>query len=120
MRLKYRYKKFTRKRGGSFLLPIIPIGLEHKGELINYEALIDSGADMNLFQWEIADYFGFNIKDAFGFNIKDAKDDDIIKGISGDPVKAYLFDVLIVVGGTERHIAPCWFTKDLDDSQFGF
>lgn len=112
MKQNYRYKKIPLKKGGYLLLPIIPIELEYKGDGIRYEALIDSGADMNLFPWEIADYFGFKKKDS--------KDKTSIFGISGEAVEAYLFDVIIVVGGSWRHASPCWFTDKLSETQYGF
>lgn len=94
------------------LLPIILIGLEYKGLSLQYEALVDSGADMNLFPWEIAN--------GFGFEKKDAKRTALIHGISGEPLQAYFFDVVISVGGSVRHTTACAFSEHLPGENLGF
>lgn len=92
-------------------MPVIPIGIEYKGQLIKYEALIDSGADMNLLPWSIAELFGFK---------KEEADIMSIHGISGDPLKAYFFKIIIVVGGTIRHAVECGFSENLPEINWGF
>jgi len=47
--MQFPYKKFKLADGTELLKPIIPIGLLFNGKLIRYEALIDSGADFNIF-----------------------------------------------------------------------
>lgn len=112
MKLKFEYKKFLLPQGKFLLLPVVPIGLEYNGHLIKYEALIDSGADVNVFPWDIAELFGFTKKDA--------KEKVNIHGISGKPILTYFFDTIIVVGGSSRHIARCGFAEGLPATNWGF
>lgn len=47
--------RFSYVQAGIWSRPIIPITLKHKTREINYLALLDSGADFNIFHAEIAD-----------------------------------------------------------------
>lgn len=47
------------KRG--IYYPIIPLKLKHRNLDLTTDALIDSGANVSVFQSSIADYFGINI-----------------------------------------------------------
>jgi len=57
MRVKFNYVK-----AGKFKRPIIPITLKNGKKIINYLALVDSGADFNVFHKEIAELLGVNLK----------------------------------------------------------
>lgn len=46
---------FEYKRIGNFWRPIIPITLKHNKKGLNYVALLDSGADFNIFHSELAE-----------------------------------------------------------------
>lgn len=50
MKFRYKYKKF-----GNFFRPVIPIQIRLDKTVINYEALIDSGADICIFHKEIGE-----------------------------------------------------------------
>ena len=56
--MQFLYKKFKLADGTELFKPIIPIGLLFNGKLIRYEALIDSGADFNIFNAEIGELLG--------------------------------------------------------------
>jgi len=43
--------------------PIIPVYLFGNNKVIGYEAIIDSGADFNIFHSEIAEILGINYKE---------------------------------------------------------
>lgn len=64
MIFKYRkinlHAPFSHKR--HLLRPVIPVSLNHKNHSIRYEALIDSGADFNIFPREIAQRLNINLK----------------------------------------------------------
>jgi len=53
----FKYIKF-----GPFYRPVIPIGLKNDHKRIDYLALIDSGADFNIFHGEIAEILGINLQ----------------------------------------------------------
>lgn len=61
MKLRYDYKKITAatRTVPAVIRPIIPIELATKNqERLRTEGLIDSGADMCMFRWEIAEAQG--------------------------------------------------------------
>ena len=64
--MKFRYHKLSLKDRSPFfgltiLKPIIPIKIIVKDKELNYEALIDSGADFCIFDAEIGEYLGIDI-----------------------------------------------------------
>ena len=68
--LKFRLLERSKFFGNSVLRPIIPIGIAHNKSTLKYAALIDSGADFNIFDAELGEYLGIDIKsglrEAFG------------------------------------------------------
>lgn len=84
--MKFSYKKFSK----DFLRPIIPIGIAYKGTAFKYEVLIDSGADMCLFDTSIAD--------ALGIEVENGRLDSVT-GIDGRQEQIYYHEVQITVGG---------------------
>jgi hypothetical protein len=83
--MKFRYKKF-----GSFLRPVIPIKIKHENCSVVYEVLVDSGADLCIFDAEIGEILGLIIT-------KGKK--DIVGGIAGQTASYYIHPVSIEVGG---------------------
>jgi len=64
--VKFRYHKLLLKErspffGSTILKPIIPVKIIIKDKELNYEALIDSGADFCIFDAEIGEYLGIDI-----------------------------------------------------------
>ncbi|MBI5400829.1 MAG: hypothetical protein HZB12_01805 [Candidatus Yonathbacteria bacterium] len=55
--MKFRYAKY-----GQTLRPVIPVKLRNGDNEIGYEVLVDSGADMCLFDAEIGEAIGIDIK----------------------------------------------------------
>lgn len=92
---KFDYLKFplTNRKNeiiGEFSRPIIPIRISYKHKFLNYpiSALIDSGADNNLFP----SFFGQKI----GLDIKKGEE-RIITGIGNLAIKAYRHKIKIFV-----------------------
>lgn len=56
--MKFQYKKFS----SGVLRPIFPIEVVHDGRAVRYEVLVDSGADMCLFDIDIADVLGIPLE----------------------------------------------------------
>lgn len=84
--MKFQYKKY----GPGILRPVIPVVIKYNGKDIIYEALVDSGADSNIFPAQIADILGINVesgekREAWG-----------ITGIGED---YYVHSVELMVGG---------------------
>lgn len=89
--MKFRYKKY----GPGVLRPVIPIEIIKNGLEVPYEVLIDSGADLCIFDAHIAEILGIDVvkgeqREVFGF--------------TGFPEFYYLHDISIKVGGIEHKI----------------
>ena len=55
--MKFKYKSY-----GGFPRPVIQIILKHKGNVIGYNVLVDSGADICFFDQSIGEAIGLDIK----------------------------------------------------------
>ena len=82
--------KFKYKRYGSVLRPVIEITLKNKTNSVRYEVLVDSGADLCLFDEEIGE--------AIGIDIKKGKPQEVF-GVGGKTSIYYLHPITIEVGG---------------------
>lgn len=64
--MKFPYRKINLKHpfaAKDFILrPIIPVSINYADKTLRYEALIDSGADFNIFPLEIAQKLGIKFK----------------------------------------------------------
>ncbi len=85
--MKFRYKNIA----AGVNRPIIPIGLQYgKSDTINYEVLIDSGADINIFNAEIGKLLGIDIYTGKRFEVS---------GITGKSEPYFVHDIKVSVGG---------------------
>jgi len=106
--MQFYYKKF-KLDGEDVLRPIIPIGLLFNGRSVRYEALIDSGADFNIFNAEIGEILGININS--GKKIK-------FSGIAGKPFEVYIHNLILEVGGWQYKI-KAGFSYEISPYGFG-
>lgn len=83
--MKFKYKKY-----GSTLRPVIEIVLRYGGKLIRYEVLIDSGADLCIFDEEIGNYLGINVRKG---------EPREVFGVGGKCSIFYIHPITIEVGG---------------------
>ena len=83
--MQFDYKKIA----PGVLRPIIPIELLHKGNVLRYEVLVDSGADACIFPAEIGELLGIDV--ASGKK-------DSVTGITGVPQTYYLHPLSIRIG----------------------
>ena len=84
--MKFKYKLYN----GRVVRPVIPIKVKHKDLEIGYEVLVDSGADLCLFDAEIGEILGIDVskgtpKEVFG--------------VGGKTSIYYLHPITIEVGG---------------------
>ena len=107
--MQFPYKKFKLTDGTELLKPIIPIGLLFNGKLIKYEALIDSGADFNIFNAEIGELLGIDIRS--GKKVK-------FSGIAGKPFEVFLHTITIKIGGWQYKIVA-GFSYEISPYGFG-
>jgi hypothetical protein len=83
--MKFKYKKY-----GSIFRPVIEITLKGEGGSVRYEALVDSGADICLFDAEIGKYIGIDITKG--------KAEEVF-GVGGKCSVYYVHPIIIEVGG---------------------
>ena len=114
MRFNYRPEEIpiseTSKRTKTIWRPIIPIILMKGTKMVGFEALIDSGADNNIFPSEISDVL--NIK------LKSGKSRKIL-GISGEPIKGYIHKVEFKLVGMKSFAAPVIFSSQMSKHSLG-
>ncbi|MEK9186449.1 MAG: hypothetical protein AAB885_02570 [Patescibacteria group bacterium] len=115
--MKFEYKKIELPKSDAFLRghfalrPIIPVffKIPNANRKIGYEALVDSGADYNIFPAQIAEIMGLNVKkgrlDVFG-------------GVGGGKYAAYFHKVKMFIGGWEYEI-DCGFSYDFAPWGYG-
>ena len=93
--MKFPYRKINLKHPFSskpfILRPIIPISLRFNNRSIRYEALIDSGADFNIFPLEIAENLGIKLER--GKKI-------YFSSVSGDALDGVITDLVLELGST--------------------
>lgn len=85
--MKFPYKRY----GGTVLRPVIPIRLRYGTRELQYEALVDSGADVSLFDWEIGEDLGIDIRGGVSYEVL---------GVGGGISLYYFHAVSLVIGGT--------------------
>lgn len=84
--MKFKYKKY----GPGILRPVVPIQIEYQNCSVNYEVLIDSGADFCIFDAQIGEILGIVIT---------AGEKREVWGITGGSELYYIHPVTIKVGG---------------------
>lgn len=91
--MRFPYRKINLKHPFSskefILRPIIPVSLKYRDQSLRYEALIDSGADFNIFPLEIAEKLEVRLKDANKITFE---------GIGGNIVEGVKADVVLGLG----------------------
>ncbi|MDE1941382.1 MAG: hypothetical protein KGI66_04645, partial [Patescibacteria group bacterium] len=61
--------KFFYKHYGPIRRPVVPITLKTSTEAVRYEALIDSGADICLFDEEMGDFLGLDVRKGKSYEV---------------------------------------------------
>ena len=107
--MQFPCKKFKLADSTELLKPIIPIGLLFNGKSVKYEALIDSGADFNIFNAEIGELLGIDIRS--GKKVK-------FSGIAGEPFEVFLHNLTLEIGGWQYKIVA-GFSYEISPYGFG-
>ncbi len=113
--MKFSYKKIAVPPSDAFpdqryvYRPIIPVTLEFEKEKIGYEALIDSGADWNLFHAIIGEAIGIPVEKGKKVTYH---------GIGGGQFTAYFHTVRVNIGGWPYDIY-CGFSPDIPNNSTG-
>lgn len=88
--MKFGYKKFNH-----FYRPVIPIKVKHNSFSVGYEVLIDSGADLCIFDAEIGEILGIDIKSGQSGEVS---------GVAGQISTIFVHTITIEVGGHSKII----------------
>lgn len=91
------------------LRPIIPVLLIYGKKMVGYEALVDSGADYNVFDAGIAEVLGIKISSGHKRQIA---------GIGGQKIKGYAHTVTLKITN-KRYEAQVIFSKEIPPYSFG-
>lgn len=93
--ITFPYREFkvfpfpSSKRSIKIYRPIIPLTIFYRQKFVQFAALIDSGADCNIFPSDVANYLGIELTKGRRRNIT---------GISGGKIKGYEHPVNLKVG----------------------
>ncbi len=104
--LKFPYKNY----GPGVYRPVVPITITRAGRSVQYEALVDSGADMNIFDAQLADILGFDVT---------AGRKEEVHGITGNPQVYYVHPVTIGIGGTMEFKTEAGFMPNMGGMTYG-
>ena len=113
--MKFKYRKFNLSPSSDFfgkqiLKPIIPIKILKANIVLQYVALIDSGADFCIFDAGLGEYLGLNIKS--GTEVQFGG----IQSLGG--AKAYIHRVTLEIGGHEFK-TDIGFSYDISKNGYG-
>ncbi|MEK7592429.1 MAG: hypothetical protein AAB508_03475 [Patescibacteria group bacterium] len=90
--MQFKYKRIA----PGVIRPIISVTLKYKqNRPINYEALVDSGADMCVFPAQIGELLGINIKNGTSGSLS---------GVIGKSGKIYYHDIIVDIGGNSTQV----------------
>lgn len=89
--MKFSYKKY----GPEIIRPVIAIGVGYGDKAVRYEVLVDSGADICIFDAEIGEILGIDVESG---------EPQLVSGITGAHQPYYVHDVSLVVGGWKHEI----------------
>lgn len=104
--MKFRYKKYA----PNVFRPVIPIEIIYKDKTVAYEVLVDSGADCNIFDAQIADIL--EIKLSSGKKRE-------VAGITGTAETFYLHKLHLKVGGHLIKNVEVGFLKQMGEYSYG-
>lgn len=96
--------------GYNILKPIIPIEIKYGNEIARYQALIDSGADLCIFDAPIGEYLGIDVRSGI------KEDFGGIQDRGG--ARAYLHTVTVNIGGWD-YKTLVGFSYDIAKHGFG-
>lgn len=84
--MKFRYKKY----GPGILRPVTPVEVIKNDIIVPYEVLVDSGADICIFDASLAVVLGIDLVKGERYQVS---------GVTGSPQYYYLHKVTLSVGG---------------------
>lgn len=104
--MKFRYKKYSPQA----LRPVIPIEVIYADIIVPYEVLVDSGADSNIFDAQIAQILGIDI--LFGKRAE-------VAGVTGVEEPIYIHNLDLSIGGYLFKNVEVGFLKSMGRLGYG-
>lgn len=104
-------KKFSYIQAGIWYRPIIPVTLHHNNKEVSYLALIDSGADFNIFHSDLADILGINLS-----KLKRVKFSGISKSVKD--CEGSFVELNLEIGGAPSKCMVL-FSSDISNDGYG-
>lgn len=104
-------KKFSYIQAGLWYRPIVPVTLRYNNKEVSYLALIDSGADFNIFHADLAGILGINLS-----KLKRTKFSGISKSTK-EPEGCFV-ELDIEIGGVPNK-CMILFSNDISDDGYG-
>lgn len=95
--MKFRYKRY-----GNVYRPVIEVRIKNKDQSVRYEVLVDSGADICLFDEEVGT--------AIGIDVRKGTPKEVI-GVGGKTSTYYVHKIGIEVGGWPYEIEAGFMPK---------
>jgi hypothetical protein len=83
--LKFKYTRYSQ----NVLRPVIRVKVRHRDRALFYDVLVDSGADINVFNEELAEALGIDLTSGVPAEVA---------GATGEPVSVYVHPVELTVG----------------------
>ncbi|MEK7637020.1 MAG: aspartyl protease family protein [Patescibacteria group bacterium] len=104
--LKFDYKNY----GPGIYRPVVAVEIERAGVTVSYEVLVDSGADRNIFDAQLAEIMGFDVTGGRRHEVA---------GITGDVRTYYIHPVTMIIGGSWRFKTEAGFMPDMGSQAHG-
>lgn len=109
--VSYPLMKLKYSKAGIWYRPIIPVTISFNGKEVSYLALIDSGADFNVFHKDVADILGIDLS-----KLKKVQFGGI--SASGRQCEGSFVEVSLDLG-IKMSKAPVLFSPDISDNGYG-
>ena len=103
--MKFKYKKY----GPHILRPVIPVEIVYKGRSILYEVLVDSGADLCVFDAEIGEVLGIDV-------VRGER--QAIGGVTGTKESFFLHTITLKIGSVS-YTARVGFLPNMARMSYG-
>jgi hypothetical protein len=114
--MEFRYKpleiKSSKVSKNKFVVwrPIVPVYLLHNKKIIGYEAIIDSGADFNIFHSEIANILGVDYKKG---------EKRLLFGMGHQGIKGFECELEIKIQSFDKYKTKIIFSDQIPSNSFG-
>jgi hypothetical protein len=101
--MKFSYKRFSPE----VIRPVFPIGISYGEQTVYYEVLVDSGADICIFDAEIGELLGIKVREG---------ERHLVGGITGVQEPYFVHEVTLNVGGWKHKTKVGFMPRSQSDN----